>query len=155
MKRASFLRALVALPAAVAGLAAVKQEPAAAAKIPGGVQRIAATDIYVDEYYGLETQRALLDVAENWTGFRPAWAHIGKLPQTGDARKFQIELGDWSGRIARKYVVVGGGPTDVPGRRSHLAYVLYKRTQECAIDLAHMNGHDWRAYSYAARHGLR
>jgi hypothetical protein len=145
MKRSSFLRALAALPAAAFGLAATSPEPA---ETP--FERELR---FAEGKRQIETGQLLLDLAERHTGFRPARARVLTLARTGDASKYAVVYWDNTGRMARKNVLVS--EPAVAGRRSELAYQLTKRAQEAAIDLAHMNGWDWRPYQYAANHGLR
>jgi hypothetical protein len=150
MKRASFLRSLIALPVVAAPLKLLAKEPGAR------ITPAAAAGEYDTLGNGPESVlSALQNLAYPTLRYYIPDAKIIKLAQTGDAQKWLIEMQGRSGVWVRKHIIMGGfflGVTpDRAGRNNELAYQLCKRATECARDIAHIEGIDYRTNEWQRR----
>jgi hypothetical protein len=151
MKRASFLRSLIALPFAPAAAKVLFEEPKPSfAGVSGSTIDSWQTD-------ALDTNVMSMLQRIAWPALRydiPD-ARITKLAQTGDAQKWLIEMQGRSGVWVRKHIIMGGFflvvTPDRAGRNSELAYQLCKRATECARDIAHIEGIDYRTNEWQWR----
>ena len=136
MKRAYFLRALVALPFAPAALERMADLPR--------VTIIGPYDVMGNPESLTSVVRSLA-----WPTLRynVPEAKVTQLAKTGDAEKRMVSLRGRSGIWVHKSVLLTGcflAVTDRPGRRSELAYQVCKRFKEAARDIAHREGINWR-----------
>jgi hypothetical protein len=82
-------------------------------------------------------------------GYKPPVARLVKLARTGDTEDYVVLLQGRSGQWAKKRLRVSGAFITIYGvdssyYRAEVAYQVAKHTRECARDLAHLEGIDYR-----------
>ena len=137
MKRSSFLgMCLAALPGAALLCRARNAPPIAEV---GVVQAP-----MISHQCGTQLREHLFRIAEGASGFKPTWADYSSFTEGGET---QVTVMFWDEhwravrKVHRLHRSVG-----VVGRKSELAYQISKAIAEAGIDLAEINGHDWRGH---------